>query len=290
MTLLRTDLIPNLYANLIADVSQASPAVVTVPVVARVVSATGTIGTVTGSGTTSAPWTATLTLMTTTAGLKSGDVITATAGTGTFAAGGEVSVKAVTGNQSITINKIGGTIPTAGTVTDISLPAVSTLPPLLASGDVIQITGVENATLTFTESASTGTFQVGQTITQATSGANAVITAVNYNGSSSTLTVNTVEGTFDTTHLVSGPILGQTLTPIPAPTMTPTAVVGMTELLTAGVSGSNAFFVDVLTSTTFALYTNVGLTTEVDSSAFTTAVANTGQYTTIDAVEITVAP
>jgi uncharacterized membrane protein len=290
MTLLRTDLIPNLYANLIADVSQASPAVVTVPVVARVVSTTGTIGTVTGSGTTSAPWTATLTLMTTTAGLKSGDVITATAGTGTFAAGGEVSVKAITGNQAITINKIGGTIPTAGTVTNVSLPAVSTLPPLLASGDVIQITGVENATLTFTQSASTGTFQVGQTITQATSGANAVITGVNYNGSSSTLTVNTVEGTFDTTHLVSGPALGLPLTPIPAPTMTPTAVVGMTELLTAGAGGSNAFFVDVLTSTTFALYTNVGLTTEVDSSAFTTAVANTGQYTTIDAVEITVAP
>lgn len=290
MTVVRTDLIPNIYANLIADVSKASPAVVTVPVIERVVSATGTIGTVTGSGTTSAPWTATLTLMTTTSGLRSGDVITATDGAGTFAAGGEVSVKAVTGNQSITINKIGGTIPTAGTVTNISLPAVSTLPPLLASGDVVQITGVENATLTFTQSASTGTFQVGQTITQATSGATAVITGVNYNGSSSTLSVNTVDGTFDTTHLVSGPILGQTLTPIPAPTMTPTAVVGMTELLTAGVSGSNTFFVDILTPTTFALYRNVGLTTEVDSSAFTTAVANTGQYTTIDAVEITVAP
>jgi len=289
MTVIRTDLIPNIYANLIANVSKASPAVVTVPVIARVVSATGTIGTVTGSGTTGAPWTATLTLMTTTAGLRSGDVITATAGAGTFAAGGEVSVKAVTGNQSITINKIGGTIPTAGTVTDISLPAVSTLPPLLASGDVVQIT-ISDATLTFTQSASTGTFQVGQTITQATSGAKAVITGVNYNGSSSTLSVNTVSGTFNTTNLVSGPILGQTLTPIPAPTMTPTAVVGMTELLTAGVSGSNTYFVDILTPTTFALYRNVGLSTAVDSSAFTTAVANTGQYTTTDTVVITVAP
>ena len=208
MTVIRTDLIPNIYANLIADVSQASPAVVTVPVIERVVSATGTIGTVTGSGTTNAPWTAAISLMTTTSGLRSGDVITATAGAGDFAAGGEVSVKAVTGNQSITINKIGGTVPTAGTVTDISLPAVSTIAPLLASGDIIQITGVQ----------------------------------------------------------------------------------GMTQLATAGASNTAWFYVDVLTTSTFALYRNVGLTTEVDSSAFTTAVANTGQYTTIDAVEITVAP
>jgi hypothetical protein len=225
--------------------------------------------------------------MTTTAGLKTGDVITATTGSGGFDIGGEVSVKAVTGNQAITINKIGGTIPTAGTITNVSLPATSSLPPFLVDGSPILITGVENATLTFTESASTGTFQVGQTITQATTNANAVITSVNYNGSSSTLGIDTVEGTFNTTNLVSGPILGSPLTPIPAPTMTPTAVAGMTQLLTAGVGGGNSYFVDVLSATTFALYTNVGLSTAVDSSAFSTAIANTGQYTTIDTVVIT---
>ena len=206
MTIVRTDLIPNLYANAIVSVSKADPAVVTVPVIARVVSATGTIGTVTGSGTTGAPWTAAISLMTSTVGMKSGDVITSTPGTGDFVADGEVSVKAVTGNQSITINKIGGTVPTAGTVTAISLPAVSTLPALLADAAIIQITGVE----------------------------------------------------------------------------------GMTQLATAGQFNTAWFYVDVLTDTTFALYRDVELSTTVDSSAFTTAVANTGQYTTIDTVVITV--
>jgi hypothetical protein len=69
--------------------------------------------------------------------------------------------------------------------------------------------------------------------------------------------------------------------------MTPTAVAGMTQLLTAGVGGGNSYYVDVLTGTTFALYTNVGLSTAVNSSAFSTAIANTGQYATIDTVVIT---
>jgi hypothetical protein len=208
MTVVRTDLIPNLFPNRIVGVSKADPAVVSVPVVARIVSTTGTIGTVTGSGTTSAPWTAAITLMSSTVGMQSGDVITATAGTGTFAAGGEVSVKAVTGNQSITINKIGGTIPTAGTVTNITEPAASSLPPFIIDNAIIQITDVE----------------------------------------------------------------------------------GMTQLATAGASNTSWYYVDVLSGTTFALYRDVGLTTTVDSSAFTTAVANTGQYTTIDTVVITESP
>jgi hypothetical protein len=290
MTVVRTDHIVNLFPNAITSISQDSPAVVTVPIQQTVISATGTIGTVTGSGTTNSPWTATITAMTTTAGLKTGNSIEALDDVGSFGVGGVVSVYSIVGSQSIVMHKIGGTAPTAGTVIDISLPAVGTLPASLASGDPIQITGIGNATLTFTQSASTGTFAVGQSITQATTNASAVITGVVYNGSSSTLTVNTVSGTFDTTHLVSGPILGLPLTPIPAPTMTPTAVVGMTQLLTAGVSGTNTFYVDLLTDTTFALYKDTELTVEVDSSAFTAAIANTGQYTTIDAVEITVAP
>lgn len=205
MTVVRTDLIPNIYPNAIVGVSKASPAVVSVPVVSRVVSATGTIGTVTGSGTASAPWTATVSLMTTTAGMKTGDIITATADAGTFAAGGEVSIASVAGNQSIIIRKVGGTIPTAGTITDITLPAVSSLPPFIVDGAIVQITGVE----------------------------------------------------------------------------------GMTQLATAGASNTDWFYVDVLTGTTFALYRDAGRTTAVDSSAFTTAVANTGQYTTIDTVVIT---
>lgn len=273
MTVIRTDLIPNLYANPIVSVSKASTAVVTVPVVASVVSATGTIGTVTGSGTTSAPWTATITLMSDVDGLVSGSIITATAGTGTFAAGGEVSVRAVVGNKSITINKVGGTIPTAGTVTDISLPAVSTLPVFLADGDAILFTNPGNK---FTFASTTGTFVAGELFTQATSGATGRITGVfptfvNY---------DVISGVVDTSHVVTGSTSGATTTP--------SAVTGMNQLLTAGADGTNEFFVKLLTSTTFELYTDTELATPVDSSAFTTYTANAGQYTTFDAVEITV--
>lgn len=43
----------------------------------------------------------------------------------------------------------------------------------------------------------------------------------------------------------------------------------MVELATAGVGGGDTFYVDVLTVDTFALYTDSGLTTTVDSSLFT---------------------
>lgn len=364
--ILRTDHIVNLYPNAIADISKDSPAVVTVPVTEQVVSATGTIGTVTGSG----PWLATITNMTTTAGLKTGDVITATPDVGEFGAGGEVSVNAIVGPTSIQIKKIGGTTPTAGAIQYISLPAVGTLPAFRASGDPIQITGL-NKQLTADAQAvtTTGAFQVGETITQpiasaiSLTGVTGVATTVvlsyatqgsapftpgdkiivsgvslsGYNGlftvTSSTTTQTTYEliragsfgtagaggtvvkvavgtvvstvpsvvnkvndvvygfvngtvnftpvsGTFDTTHVVTGQNSKAT--------MIPTSVTGMTELLTAGLSNGNTFYIDVLTDNTFALYKNAELTSEVDSSAFTTAIANAGQYTTIDTVVIQV--
>jgi hypothetical protein len=300
MTVVRTDLIPNLYPNLIVGISKANPAVVTVPVISRVASTTGTIGTVrsalnsgvttfatvagtattaaatyvnrpqaatsgtgagaiftiakSGSGTaysgaitvtvtnpgngyaagdtitiagedlggasptnnltltlnsgslsSTGPWVAAIINMTTTAGLQTGQIITATDGVGSFAAGGEVSIARIAGNQSIVLRKVGGTIPTAGTITNITLPAVSSLPAGIADGAIIEITGVE----------------------------------------------------------------------------------GMTQLTTAGANNTNWYYIDVLTPTTFALYRNVGLTTAVNSTGFTTAVANTGQYTTLDTVVIT---
>lgn len=275
MTVVRTDIIPNLTANPIVSISKANPAVVTVPVIEQVVAASGTVSSIAGSG----PWTATVTFLSTatTTGLKTGDIITATDGVGSIGTG-EVSITAITGNQSITIKAVGGTTPVAGSVTDISLPAVGTLPASLATGDKIQIIGVENATLTFTQSASTGTFQVGQTVTQATSLASGVITGVVYNGAASKLNINTVTGTFDTTHLVSGPVLGLPLTPIAAPTLTPTAVVGMTELLTASADGNNTYTITLVDDNSFEL-------DGVDSTAFTTA--NAGQFTTFDTVVIT---
>jgi len=81
-----------------------------------IVSATGTVGTIAGAG----PWTAQITGMTATTGLTAGSIITATAGTGSLGTGG---VYTVTSTTSTTVNftATGGTIPTAGTVTNIAL-------------------------------------------------------------------------------------------------------------------------------------------------------------------------
>jgi len=272
MTVIRTDLIPNLYANPIVSISQDDPAVVTVPVLEQVVSTTGTIGAVTGSGTSNTPWTAVITVMTDVEGLATGDIITATAGTGTFAAGGVVSVKAIVGNKSISINKVGGTIPTAGTVTDISLPAISTLPTFITDGDSVLFTLPGNQ-LTF--ASTTGTFVAGENISQVTSNATGVITnvlplAIDYLA---------VSGTFNTANVVTGATSGATTTP--------TVVTGMNELLTAGVNNTNEFFYKNVDANSFELYTDDALTVGANSSAFTSATTNAGQYTVFDTVLIT---
>lgn len=351
MTTLRTDIIPNLFANPIASITKADPAVVTVPVTATIISATGTIGTVAGSGTANDPWTAEITAMSTSAGIVSGNNITATAGTGTFAAGGVVSVARISGNKSITIKKIGGTIPTAGTVTNITRPAVTTMPITLANAGVVLFTNPGNR---FTFTSSTGTFEANETFTQPittpialtsvtgsvntatlnysaqgsapyTAGQQIVVAGVTpspYNGTFTVLTSSTTQTTYTVTGAgnfgsagaggtVAGAATGLITNVFPTAveytatsgivnatsvvtgnttgaTTTPTAVTGMNQLLTAGVNGTNAFYVDVLTATTFALYKDSALTDTVDSSAFTTATANAGQYTTFDTVEITI--
>ena len=272
MTVIRTDIIPNLYANPISTISKANTAVVTVPTVAQVVSTTGTIGAVTGSGNTSAPWTAAISLMSAVTGLQSGSIITATAGTGSFATGGVVSVKEVTGNKSITINKIGGNVPTAGTVTNITLPATSTLPTFIANGDPILFTNPGNK-LTF--SSSTGTFEAGETISQPTSLATGVVTNVLPTSVEYIATANV----FNTSNVVTGSTSGATTTP--------TAVTGMNQLLTGGLTNNNQYYYKNLTPTTFELYVDSALTVPLNTSSFTTYTSSAGQYTTFDSVQIT---
>jgi hypothetical protein len=88
------------------------------PVDDTLISTTGTVGSITGSG----PWTATITGMSTTAGLTVGDEITATAGVGSLGGGsGTYTVASIPGNTSITFTATGGTTPTAGTVTNVTL-------------------------------------------------------------------------------------------------------------------------------------------------------------------------
>ena len=88
------------------------------PVDNTVISTTGTVGSISGAG----PWTATITGMSTTTGLTVGDTITATAGTGSLGGGaGVYEVLTIPGNTSITFRATGGTTPTAGTVTAVTL-------------------------------------------------------------------------------------------------------------------------------------------------------------------------
>jgi hypothetical protein len=81
----------------------------------QIISATGTIGSISGSG---SAWTATITGMLSTTGLTAGDELTATAGTGSFGTG-TVTVASVVSANSITI-AVAGATPTAGTVTNIT--------------------------------------------------------------------------------------------------------------------------------------------------------------------------
>ena len=88
------------------------------PVQDAVISATGTVGSISGAG----PWTASISGMVSNAGLTVGNTITATAGTGSLGGGaGVYTVASLVGSTGITFTATGGTTPTAGTVTNITL-------------------------------------------------------------------------------------------------------------------------------------------------------------------------
>ena len=86
------------------------------PVTDEVISATGTVGTITGSG----PWTARITGMTTVGDLAVGDEIYAAAGTGSLGTGGVYRVASILSPTSISFTATGGTTPTAGTITGVT--------------------------------------------------------------------------------------------------------------------------------------------------------------------------
>ena len=89
----------------------------------NVIAVSGTVGSITGSG----PWSASITSMSSTSGFYVGGTFTATSGTGTIYGGTptKVVITAVT-STSITYSVTGGTTPTAGTVSNISLSGLST--------------------------------------------------------------------------------------------------------------------------------------------------------------------
>ena len=93
------------------------------PVADILISATGTISTVTGA---SSPWTVVITGLVDTAGVVSGDRLTATDDTGTISNGGVITVASVDSSTQLTVTVTGGTIPTTGNITDIKLTDLNT--------------------------------------------------------------------------------------------------------------------------------------------------------------------
>ena len=88
----------------------------------------GTVGTIAGSGTQGAPWTATITGMTSTVGMRVGNTLSAIAGTGTLFGGTPTTIiiTSIVSGTSITYAVVGGTTPTAGTVTTIQTSSAYT--------------------------------------------------------------------------------------------------------------------------------------------------------------------
>ena len=85
------------------------------PIDDQLISSTGTVGTITGSG----PWTAHITGMSSTGALTVGDQIRATAGAGSLGTGGVYTVASIVSTTEITFIATGGTTPVNGAITNI---------------------------------------------------------------------------------------------------------------------------------------------------------------------------
>jgi len=160
--------------------------------VARLISATGTLGAPAGTG----PWTVTITGMASTTGLNVGASIFATSGVGNLGAGGTNTITSVINGNSITYSSTGGAPPIAGAVTNISTTTIST------TGTIGSITGTGpwNATITMAQTAG---LTAGNTFT-ATNGTGNL-------GAGGTYTItNVVSGTSITYSSVGGsaPVAG----------------------------------------------------------------------------------
>jgi hypothetical protein len=117
---------------------------------AGTVSATGTVGSISGSG----PWTATITNMAATAGLIPGSAITATNGTGSLGGGGTYIITSVINRNSVTFTATGGTTPTAGTITNIQTTGATNL---TAEGGGLTLRGTTDKTFSWTSASAAWT-------------------------------------------------------------------------------------------------------------------------------------
>lgn len=85
---------------------------------------------------------------------------------------------------------------------------------VISSGDFLVPTGIAGGYIPYSASETlygtpTGTFVVGETVSQATSSATGVVVSVSASG----ITVKSITGTFDTSHTVTGGTSSATMTP-----------------------------------------------------------------------------
>ncbi len=84
------------------------------------VGSSGTVGSISGSGSASVPWVATITGLSSASAATVGDGLSATSGTGSLFGGSPSTVEVTSvGASSVSYKVVGGTTPTAGSVTDV---------------------------------------------------------------------------------------------------------------------------------------------------------------------------
>jgi hypothetical protein len=88
-----------------------------------IISTTGTVGSISPSD----PWTCTISGMTSSTAFAVGDIVTATAGTGTLTNGGIATVASKPSSTSLIVTVTGGTTPTAGTITNVTQSVATTI-------------------------------------------------------------------------------------------------------------------------------------------------------------------
>lgn len=206
-------------------------------VAAAVISATGTVGTVSGSG----PFTATITGMAATTGLIPGQVITATAGTGSFGSG-VMTVVSIVSSSSITVSS---TLTfTAGTVTNILGQAAT---DATANGGGITLKGATDKTLTWISSTGNWTSNVG---VEATS-------FVRTSGTSSQFLKG--DGSVDTSTYLTTGTASSTYAPLASPSLTGTPLsttaavdTNTTQIATTAYVVGQGYLKSSTASTTYA--------------------------------------
>lgn len=115
------------------------------------VSNTGTVGNISGSD----PWTATITGMTSTAGLIAGSELAATDGTGSIGTGGSYIVTSINSATSVTFTATSGTAPIEGTISEITTTGAT---EITADGGGIVLKGATDKTLSWVGSTQRWTF------------------------------------------------------------------------------------------------------------------------------------